>query len=221
MTNWLQFNPTECEQIAESYRSAIQEKYGRLHTFLDSDLFYSWDNSLRNRNETPREDALTTVFPCASFWYLNYLVALQPSEIIDLGCGANFFKNIIPNVIGIDPNPNNPHCDVIGTYNAEYVKKHKNRYQAIFSIDALHFRPIVEFTDLVHNFYSLIKLGGRGYLSLNSARFDCPKGFDRESYIKEQIETQLTDIDFLITDVLISHKEDEFMDGNIRLVMQK
>ena len=229
----IKYNQAECDKIVRIYREAIYAKYGRFFTVLDTRPIYIWDEILHNRS-TPRESAITTVFPCASFWYLNYLTDIRPDKIVDLGCGVNFFKNIIPNIIGVDPD--NPYADIIDTYNGEYLHKHANTFQALFSIDALHFRPITEFVDIVQNFYSMLKKEGRGYLSLNSARLigctektvlqeifgnEKPSPKEIEDYIDCQIKTKLINIDFIVTDLLICDIEDEFMDGNIRLVMQK
>ena len=229
----IKYNREECDKIVETYRDAICAKYGRFFTVLDTRPYYEWDPELHGHS-TPRASTMTTVFPCASFWYLNFLTEIQPDEIVDLGCGVNFFKNIIPNIIGVDPD--NPYADIVDTYNSKYLNKHANTFQALFSIDALHFRPITEFVDVVQNFYSMLKKEGRGYLSLNSARIieatektvlqeifgkEKPSPKEIEDYIDYQIKTKLTSIDFIVTDLLICDIEDEFMDGNIRLVMQK
>ena len=229
----MKYDQAECGKIVEMYRDAICAKYGRFFTVLDTRPYYAWDPELHARS-TPRASTMTTVFPCASFWYINFLTEIQPDEIVDLGCGVNFFKNIIPNIIGVDPD--NPYADIVDTYNREYLNKHVNSFRALFSIDALHFRPITEFVDVVQDFYSMLKKEGRGYLSLNSARIieatektvlreifgnEKPSPKEIEDYIDYQIKTKLTNIDFIVTDLLICDIEDEFMDGNIRLVMQK
>ena len=229
----LKYDRAECDKIVETYRESICAKYGRFFTVLDTRPYYEWDPEL-HACSTPRASTMTTVFPCASFWYINFLTEIRPAEIVDLGCGVNFFKNIIPNIIGVDPN--NPYSDIVDIYDSRYLEKHIDTHQALFSIDALHFRPITEFADIVQDFYSMLKKEGRGYLSLNSARLieftektvlqeifgnDSPSPKEIENYIDYQIKTKLTNIDFIVTDLLICDIEDEFMDGNIRLVMKK
>lgn len=229
----IKYNQAACDKIVEIYREAICAKYGRFFTVLDTRPFYVWDEHLHKHN-TPRERTITTVFPCASFWYLNFLTEIRPDKIVDLGCGVNFFKNIIPNIIGVDPD--SPYSDVADFYDSSYIEKNIDTHQALFSIDALHFRPITEFASVVQDFYSMLKKDGRGYLSLNSARFigctkkivlqeifgnTSPEAKEIEDYINYQIKTKLKNIDFIVTDLLICDVKDEFMDGNIRLVMQK
>lgn len=225
------FDYNECEKIVKKFIPAIKNKFGNL-TILDCNKIYEEDDRLRSRNSTPRQTLVTTYIPCASFFYINFLLKNNDTNVVDLGCGMNFFKDIIPNIVGIDPV--DERADIKDMFDEDFVANHKSSYKAVFSIDALHFIPISKFADRVRQFYSLLQNGGRGYLSLNAQRMleqekekylifptSDVQPFEVQEYIENQIHEQLYDINFLVKDVLITEKADEFIDGNIRLVMEK
>ena len=181
----------------------------------------------------PRVWLISNFIPCSSFYYVNFLLEQEPEEIIDLGCGPNFFKDIIPGVVGIDPV--GEWADITDMFDDEFLKGHYESFASVLSIDALHFLPITQFVDRVEQFYSTIKPGGRGYLSLNAKRMvefsmhkaeelfgtPSPTAKQTQEYVCNAIDTQLQHIDFLVCDVMITEKFDEMIDGNIRIVMQK
>jgi SAM-dependent methyltransferase len=100
----LSINPYDievCQQIVQAhYLSKIKQKFG-CYTINDYNKFLQFDDVSHKRN-TPRLSLITAIIPCASFYYLEYLKELQAEKIVDIGCGMNFFKDIVPNVIGID-----------------------------------------------------------------------------------------------------------------------
>ena len=101
----LSINPYDaniCEQIVSTkFDHKIKEKYGTWKV-NDYRKIYTFNDEIHQRS-TPRYSIILGVIPCATFYYLNYLSEINPSEIVDIGCGMNFFKDILPNVIGIDP----------------------------------------------------------------------------------------------------------------------
>lgn len=182
---------------------------------------------------TPREaigsKKLTTTFSAVSFYYLGYLLDNSPTQIHDLGCGWNIFKKYIPNIIGVgaeDPTSQSFFADIHDFVDDKYVAGHKDTFESVFSICALHFHPASKFSKIVSDFYSMIKPGGRGFLSLNSARLiDFDHLFFKST--AEQIDcfyrdklSLLTEINFLVVDIDLNTLDD-FVDGNIRLVMEK
>ena len=127
------------------------------------------------KNVTPRQeigdrDSFKTKFSAVSFYYIEYLLKQHPKTIYDLGCGWNIFKRYIPNLIGIDPeDPSGPNFygDIHDFVDDVFILGHKNYFEAVFSICAMHFHPLSKFSKIVDNFYSMIKPGGRGYLACN------------------------------------------------------
>ena len=221
------YNVDVCKRIVkEKYEQSLREKFGN-YVYTDFQHVYNWNNIYP---ATPRLRAVAGQIPCASFYYIEFLTKVQEDLIYDIGCGMNFFKGILPNVIGIDGywDP-----DIHDVFDDEFVQGHQNFFQVAFSINALHFIPITDFCKQVNNFAKTIKSNGRGYISMNVARLvdhtdaeTVQKLFGSTvnpaavaDYIDEQIKT--LDLNFLAAENLIELKFDEAIDGNIRLVFQK
>jgi len=213
--------------VHKKYEKSIREKFGR-YVHLSFDVIYQWNDI---HADTPRLRVVSGQIPCASFYYTEFLVEIQPHEIYDIGCGMNFFKNILPHVIGIDG-----HCDadVTDHFDNGFVAGHENAFEAALSIDALHFISLEDFIQRVIDFWRIIAPGGRGYLSMNAARmWDHTPGHVRNKIfhtasahahqVSEFVDQELDklSIDFIVRENLIEQKWDECIDGNIRLVFQK
>jgi hypothetical protein len=225
------YNEEICKKIVESFKEEIKNKYG-LFTLNHCYKFHQGRESRSNLSGTPRRRAVTRIIPCASFYYLNKLLEIQPSKIADIGCGMNFFKDIIPGIIGFDGS--GEERDVNEDFDDNFITKYTNFFQCAFSINALHFIPITSFHDRVMDFTNIIKPGGRGYLSMNVARMvgatdkkllkelfgtDTPDTKQLSDYVNQKIKT--LPLKFLVIDNLIAEIYDEGMDGNIRLVFEK
>jgi len=233
MENQLQLNPYDkeiCQAVVKKFNELIKNKYGRF-TQNDFRKFYEFDDTIHHRS-TPRYGSVVGIIPCASFYYLNKLLEIESSEIADIGCGMNFFKEIIPGIIGFDGHGKDH--DVEDLFDDVFSTKHANFFQCAFSIDSLHFIPITDFYDRVISFANIIKPNGRGYLAMNVARmveftdkkilnelFDTtnPNREQLSNYINQKIK--MLPLNFLVIDILITEKYDEYMDGNIRLVFEK
>jgi hypothetical protein len=152
-------------------------------------------------------------------------------KIVDIGCGINFFKNILPNVIGID---SCQEADVNDFFDRTFSIGNTNQHKYAISIDALHFIPITDFYNRVLEFENIIQPGGRGYLAMNCARLvdntnhntllklfstKQPTNKQLANYIDQEIRK--LPLKFLVIDNLILDCYDEFIDGNIRLVFEK
>jgi hypothetical protein len=235
MANQLQLDPYNeeiCKKIVEFFKEEIKNKYGRF-TLNDFYKFHQTDNLQSSyRMVSPRCQTVTGIIPCASFYYLNKLLEIQPSKIADIGCGMNFFKDIIPGIIGFDGS--GEERDVNEYFDDNFITKHTNFFQCAFSINALHYIPITSFYERVMDFTNIIKSGGRGYLSMNVARMvdntdkkilkelfdtDAPDTGKLSDYVNQKIKT--LPLKFLIIDNLIAEIYDEYLDGNIRLVFEK
>ena len=123
--------------------------------------------------------------------------------------------------------------DIHGFVDDYYIKTHKDYYQSVFSICALHFRPIDQFAKIVKDFVSMIESGGRGFLSLNLQRMldmtprtsmthlfgESIDNVTLEKYIRNEIKG-IVGLRWLIVDIDLTLL-DEGVDGNIRLVFEK
>lgn len=228
------YDAEKCEHIVmEKFDANLEKKYGKWK-INDYSKIYRVNTLLQHiqHGTTPRHGAIRCVIPCASFYYLNYLVELAPDVIADIGCGMNFFKNIVPGVVGYDRN--GQESDVKKYFDFDFSKDHTNHFDCAFSTNALHFIPITKFHDRVIEFANIIKPGGRGYIGMNTPTLitNTPleillEVFNTEHPSKEQIAEYIDQqikklpLEWLVIDNLIVDTYREYIDGNIRLVFEK
>jgi hypothetical protein len=213
------------------YDVAVREVFG-------NDVLLTY-KSKHTYLQTSREDKLAKKFSIVPLWYLDFLTIVKPTKIVDIGCGANLFKPVIKKIYnidchGIDPTPENHAADEFDIFDSAFSQGHTEAYESAFSINALHFVPLFQFSTRVHEFHNIISKGGRGFLALNSARMVqhttpqwlldtfgkvIPDPWQVQKYVLEQLSG--LDIDFVVTDLLITECPDEYMDGNIRMVFKK
>jgi hypothetical protein len=180
---------------------------------------------------TPREYWGKSIFTAVPFYYLEYLLNSHPAVIYDLGCGWNIFKKYIPNIIGIgaeDPTSERYYADQHDYVDDGFIKGHRNFFDCVFSINALHFIPLSQLQQRVLDFNSMLKVNGTGFLALNlkrmlekdSQKFNDFGLLELDQYVRDQLYD--LDINYKVFDVeFTKNNVDEFMDGNIRLVMEK
>ncbi len=135
--------------------------------FFDNESFtYSFNNV------TPRHaDLMFGKLHIQPFYILDYISSQNNDIIYDIGCGYNFFKKFY-NIVGIDPNSNN--ADIIDKFDDAFIKKYKGQFTNAISINAIHFCDVSKIIKRLQEFYSLIKIGGYGYVAINLQRvLDC------------------------------------------------
>lgn len=187
---------------------------------------------------TPRQQFGTgmftnhTYFTAVPFYYLEFLTEQNPNIIYDLGCGWNIFKKYIPNIVGIGAEDlSSPfyYADQHDYVDECFIAGHQDFFESVFSINALHFIPLSKLQQRVLEFHSMIKPGGTGFLALNFERMferetsDQFHNFTLQDY-DNYVRTQLYDLelDYCVFDVeLTEENRNEYMDGNIRLVIKK
>jgi len=224
--------------------TTFKEKF--VKTELYSKLVKEYDEIVFNTHfssGTPRQICSLSRFSVVPFYYLEFLTKHNPTTIYDLGCGWNVFKKYIPNIIGIgaeDPTAEDFFADIHGEVSFEFLQNHQNYFDSVFSINALHFRPLKDLRQVVLEFASMIKPGGRGFLSMNLARMiehDNSEGREflaqtiakkiennstvydgYEYYIRQELDN--VNFTYEIFDINISNL-DCWMDGNIRMVIYK
>jgi hypothetical protein len=187
-------------------------------------------------------------FSAVSFYYLEYLTRHNPEVIYDLGCGANYFKRYIPNIIGIGEEPPDNmffRGDISGKFDQQWVEENQGKIASIFSICALHFIPITQMRQQVLDLASTLTPGGRAYIALNASRM-CERmryaflkhqrPFDQtadaatvDQYIREQLSDMPFTYEVFDVDITESgHRNlrhdyyeqfDNVIDGNIRMVI--
>lgn len=234
------------KENVNGYNEAIfREKSGvyweeKIHTAFGNhvecifDQVIKYDGMNMTAGQTPRQYALNSVFFISSLYYLEFLLEKNPKVIVDIGCGANLFKKLIPNIHGIDPTPNNSQADEFDFFDADFSQGHTNAYESVFSINALHFIPLIDFEKRILEFYNIVAPGGRGFITFNVTRMvEVTDPNDLQLLFSSNLPTpdQLTQyvntilnnlsIKFLLTEVLINDSIDESFHGNIRLIFDK
>jgi hypothetical protein len=185
---------------------------------------------------TPRLVALEAAskFSVTPLYYLDFLLEKNPTSIVDIGCGANMFKRIIPCIHGIDPIPGNPHCDEIGSFDSEFSQAHTDEYESVFSINSMHFISLSYFENRLLEFINIVKPGGCGFVTFNTARMlELTSKEERQQLFGDIFPNSQTITDYvrcvidnmtvkiLVIDLFINQEMDEVMNGNIRLVFEK
>lgn len=99
------------------------------------------------------------------FVYLQLLLEKNPTKIADVGCGLNFVKKYIPNIVGFDKTPE---ADYQEFFDDDFIKDHYKEFDSAFSINSLHFFTLPEqISYRIDQFAKIIKPGGRGFATFN------------------------------------------------------
>lgn len=168
-----------------------------------------------------------------AFYYLEYLLKTKPKVIADIGCGHNWFKRYIPNIVGYDNFHKN--ADIQENFDEAFIEKHRGEFEAAFSINALHFINLDQVSETILKFKEILKPGGRGFLTFNSKRMieQSPMNliykvtgkttmnaydvYKVHEYLYQQI--MQSDINPIVLE--FNNIQDEWMDGNCRIVFEK
>jgi hypothetical protein len=186
---------------------------------------------------TPRHRLGRRVCTMTSFYYIQYLLEKNPEKIYDFGCGWNLFKKYIPSIVGVSPdNCNDPTAyfgDEYDYVDSDYINNHQNTFDSAMAICSLNYTPLTTIRKTAESFISMIKPGGRGYMS-----FDIRPMIDREDpdvlddyfgtpippvheiddYVREQLSN--LPVDYLVFD-LDSIENINEVDGIARIVFER
>jgi hypothetical protein len=185
--------------------------------------------------ETPRIFLKNyNILDATPYYYINFLLEKSPDTIVDIGCGVNYFKPHVPNLIGIDSNPDS-NFDIFDHFDEDFANGHAHAYDSLISINTIHFAPITSVTERLLLIAKLIKPGGRGFVTFNFETWlmytdkdqinllfgNVPQFDDIINYLNEQILQ--TGLDFIVVDWPILHITNnstvrDDLNGNIRLV---
>jgi hypothetical protein len=238
--------PYNQESFRESFtKTELYKKIEADHDYIIWEKFYTHWVTSPSKEMTPRHKSVTRAAPVGSFYYLQYLLDTNPRQIVDLGCGDNWFKKYIPNIWGIDGlNPGSPHykADQHTIINDSWIQYNASKFDCLMSINALHFKPLEKIRETTVNAMKLLRRG-RGFLAFNVARFleksetglfsELVNSYNRptnsvESWkpilpkLEEYIRTELYNLpaSILVFDLDLTYLEDG-MDGNLRIVFEK
>jgi hypothetical protein len=213
-----------------------------LYRCLANDFTHiSWDDHCDIYSMiTPRQflgDKSKNVFSVTPFYYLEYLTETNPNHIYDIGCGWNIFRKYLPCVIGIgeeDPSSDYYYGQEHGRMDADFVANHQDFFESAFSINSIHFIPLVEMRQRVLDFISMIRPKGRGFVTLNTQRMvdrstldflnkefgsSRPDAKDLDFYVRKQLDNLPCNV--IVFDVDVAECLNDVMEGNIRVVFER
>ena len=192
--------------------------------YFDKQHFFDYDAQITTRQRAANHDQ--SWFSAIPFYYIEWLQEINPEKIYDLGCGWNIFKKYYPNIIGVEPFFKEwPFfADIHDFVDDDYILGHQEYFESVYSICALHFIPLSDIRKRVLDFASMIKHGGRGWLSLNAARMvqRDPEFTDKDTlFIEQYCKKQLATVPSLVLLEIDLTVSDEYIDGNIQILFDK
>ena len=213
--------------IYQSYnKDEFLEKFSKTKVYQTlvkdySYLFSDFNDINFKMEEPPHRDNLerSSIFLYSMFFYLNFLLEINPKLIADIGCGNNKLKKYVPQIIGYDTTLE---ADIKELFNLEFIEKNYQKFDCAFAINSVHFISLIDFSNRVNDFGKLIKPGGRGFLAFNLQRmiertkphefaklFDLSKPvsyYEYRNYIINELQDKIK-YNIIINDILFDHRE--------------
>jgi hypothetical protein len=177
----------------------------------------------------------------ATFYFIWWVLQTSPRQVVDLGCGANLFKGMIPGLVGIDPV--HPAADICDYVDKDFVEGHQDHFDSIMAINSLHFVGLEKFSSVIDDVLSMLAPGGRAFVTFGLDQMVSHTSDLHWNNIfgKKDTDTSLTEV-IVHLDSIIRQRQHQFVvvdqyffvqddlgaimlgnpiDGNLRLVMEK
>lgn len=205
-----------------------------LWSYLEDEYDYilDWyDTSQLSTFTLPRKLLTSKITSLIGFYLIeNYLN--KEEQIVDIGCGINYWKNYY-DIHGVDPfyfphAVNDYDVDItsavgklpdVKTFDLKshvsYYEKNKGKFKNIMTQCALHFDSDIGKT--MKDFYGLLGSNGKGFASLNLKRlFE----IDGSTSLTRQLN-KLREIEDIIQEVIvIETPTNNSLDGNLHIVFK-
>lgn len=225
------FKIPEYAQLAKDARHVVfsQLEATLIHTALDTTIYKPIASSLKKYN----------ILDACSLYYIKYLLEINPTTIADIGSGVNRFKNLFPDIVGVEKQIDMDHdIGLLATVDDEWVEQHQNQYDAIICINMLHFTHIEQVCCRLQWIYDMLAPGGRAFVAFNLETWlmkTSPAQLKRlfngipildqaVDIIHKQVES--LGLNLIVNDWAILRQSHEgtvrdSLNGNIRLVFEK
>ena len=178
-----------------------------------------------------------SILDVVPYYYLEKVMQSNPEVTVDLGCGLNIFKQVWPNIIGIDADLNSNY-DTMDHFDQEFALGHQQYCNALISINAIHFAPIDQIAVRLKWCADMLKPGGKAFIAFNLETWlmytekyrsielfgSSPQLDDIVNYVDKEIQSLGLDLIVYDWPVLRVPPESTIRDdhnGNIRLVFQR
>jgi hypothetical protein len=239
-SNLLQIDPYQEQRWRDAF--TVSQWYRDIRERLPSDVKEIWTRSgLPGNNPTSREFHFNRYFQMSTFYFIWHILKNSPPTVFDLGCGGNLFRDLVPNLTGIDPY--HPGADINDLVDEDFIRGHQAHFDSVMAINSLHFRGLDQFGRILDDFHSMLKPGGMGFITFGLGVMVDHTSDDawHEIFNLEPINTSassvITWIDTQLRDLALDlHVIDQYyfnnldtgdvvlsnpIDGNIRVVMRR
>jgi hypothetical protein len=195
------FNKDQFEQ--EFSKSAIYQRLANEYPTLCTEITDVPDLAYDSPYKMPRTVLQNQgIFVYSIFYYIDLLLEINPKIILDVGCGENFLKKYIPEIVGMDPV--REAADIPEYFDDNFVSQHIGEYDCAMAVMSIGQVSLLEFKNRINQFGKIIKSGGRGFMAFSLGRlvnctqphefaeiFDLSRPvtiFDYYCYIKKELE---------------------------------
>ncbi len=183
---------------------------------------------------SPREQQILrdNYVSLTSFYYIDHIYKNSPGEILDIGCGGNFFSYFFNNIIGLDHRLDKLETiKYVSEFEDMFDEFELNKVDNAISVCSLHFISIDRIKHRILNFASIIKPGGYGYIGINLARLldntdeisvsNLTHLKSNPTVAMDYVKNEINNLDLnIITVEYVDDIIDEFIDGNIRILFK-
>jgi len=119
--------------------------------------------------------------------------------------------------------PTYAEADIKDFVDDDYVAGHQNYFESMFAINSIHFFPLKHIREKINRIVTMIKPGGRCFMTLNMRRMierDPDTVYDDlESFVRKQLHQM--DFEYEVFDVNLKETLNEYLDGNVRMVCHR
>lgn len=172
---------------------------------------------------TPRQYRGTRIFSMVPFYYIHQLGI--DSKIYDVGCGWNIYKKYLTNLTGIageNESSKYYYGDKHGLINNNYVSNNTQQFDNVMSMNALHFVPLSNFSQRIHQVKKITKPGGKIFIMMNVCQMIRSEPSDLKNHAAEYIRTEM---DQFANDIVCFELDDQniqqnMSEGTLRFVIQ-
>ena len=171
---------------------------------------FSWGNKF-----TPREYISTRFSSRLIFHLLEQLGVDTVEKKVDIGCGTNWFSKIYPSVWGVDPEYENKRHEKL---TPEWWISNWTKWPMAFSINSLHFVDQSQLIRDIEKVGGILSAKGKALITLNRARIKEQTG---DGYSENKLLNDLENIQNLDRLIWIETPEDEALDGNVWIFIDK
>ena len=162
---------------------------------------------------TPRQHTATRYSTRIPFHLIDSL-GIGQENTVDIGCGANWFAKIYPNVFGVDPHG----IEKDELLTPDWWVNNWNKWPHAFAINSMHFFTQSQIIPQLEKVVGILKPDGTALVTLNRQRIkDCTD----TDYNEKNLLTDLENYNKITRLLWIDYPHCASLDGNIWIYLKK